>query len=124
MRRRRLRFRWFDVSPLLHGSVGLIRPRPTRGQLFRPGVEVLGTVGSPMQCMLKGVCAQCLQWQIDPETGDRTRAVFACAMQDQPLFWIDLDNLAARQAQNRSAEHLSNLWLKHLLSGNASGVES
>ena len=27
-----------------------------------------------MQCMLKAF-AQCLQWQIDPETGQRTKAV-------------------------------------------------
>ena len=68
-----------------------------------------------MQCMLKGVCAQCLQWQVDPETGQRTRAVFSCAQQDQPLAWIDLDNLAARQSQNRLADHLSALWLNYVL---------
>ena len=84
--------------------------------LFRDDVQMLGTVGSPMQCMLKGVCAQCLQWQIDPDTGERTRAVFSCAMQDQPLSWIDVDNLTARQSQNRVAEHLTNLWVDHILS--------
>ncbi|MCW5584337.1 MAG: FAD-dependent oxidoreductase, partial [Gammaproteobacteria bacterium] len=40
--------------------------------------KVFGAVYGNMQCMLKGVCAQCLQWQIDPETGQRTKAVFAC----------------------------------------------
>ncbi|MGA8259761.1 MAG: FAD-dependent oxidoreductase [Arenicellales bacterium] len=84
--------------------------------IFRSDVEVNGTVGSPMQCMLKGVCAQCLQWQIDPETGRRTKAVFSCAMQDQPLMWIDVDNLVARQSQNRVQEHLGNLWVDHVLS--------
>ncbi|MHB1950711.1 MAG: FAD-dependent oxidoreductase [Acidiferrobacteraceae bacterium] len=85
------------------------------GRLFRPGLKTVATVGSPMQCMLKGVCAQCLQWQIDPETGERTRAVFSCAGQDQPLAWIDLDNLAARQAQNRLSDRLSSDWLSHVL---------
>ena len=33
------------------------------------------SVFGPMQCMLKGVCAQCLQWQVDPATGKRTKAV-------------------------------------------------
>ncbi len=82
---------------------------------LREGADIIGTVGSPMQCMLKGVCAQCLQWQIDPETGERTRAVFSCSMQDQPLLWIDVDNLAARQAQNRLQEHLTNLWVDQVL---------
>ncbi|MHB1586046.1 MAG: pyridine nucleotide-disulfide oxidoreductase [Acidiferrobacteraceae bacterium] len=84
-------------------------------RLFRPDLKTIATVGSPMQCMLKGVCAQCLQWQIDPRTGERTRAVFSCAGQDQPLSWIDLDNLAARQAQNRLSDRLSSDWLDYVL---------
>jgi len=84
---------------------------------FAPGCDAVGTVGSPMQCMLKGVCSQCLQWQIDPETGERTRPVFTCAGQDQPLSWIDLDNLAARQQQNRLADRLTGQWIDHVLAG-------
>ncbi|HQU15192.1 MAG TPA: pyridine nucleotide-disulfide oxidoreductase [Gammaproteobacteria bacterium] len=105
---------------MVMGSTGLLRGLQValKGELqryFRSDVQAMGTVGSPMQCMLQGVCAQCLQWQIDPETGERTRAVFSCAMQDQPLFWIDLDNLAARQSQNRLQDYLSDLWLSHVL---------
>jgi len=84
-------------------------------EYFKPDVDLTGTVGSPMQCMLKGVCAQCLQWQIDPDTGERTRAVFSCSMQDQPLMWIDVDNLMARQGQNRLSEFLTNKWVDHVL---------
>jgi NADPH-dependent glutamate synthase beta subunit-like oxidoreductase/NAD(P)H-flavin reductase len=104
------------------GSTGLLRALrhglhdELRGYL-RPDVEALGTVGSPMQCMLKGVCAQCLQWQVDPETGVRTRTVFSCAMQDQPLAWVDLDNLAARIAQNRLPDRLTTQWLEYVESG-------
>lgn len=82
---------------------------------FPEDLEAMGTVGSPMQCMLKGVCAQCLQWQIDPETGERTRAVFSCAQQDQPLSWIDLDNLSARQQQNRLSDLLAAQWVERIL---------
>ncbi|MCG5537964.1 FAD-dependent oxidoreductase [Halorhodospira sp. 9622] len=82
---------------------------------FPDHLEAVGTVGSPMQCMLKGVCAQCLQWQVDPETGERTRAVFSCAEQDQPLGWIDLGNLAARQQQNRLLDRLTAAWVERLL---------
>jgi hypothetical protein len=71
--------------------------------------------------MLKGVCSQCLQWQIDPHTGQRTKAVFGCSWQDEPLDIVDLDNLDERLSQNRVQEHLTNRWLEYLLS--RSGVE-
>lgn len=76
--------------------------------------SVFGSVYSTMQCMLKGVCAQCLQWQIDPETGKRTKAVFACSWPDQPLELIDFDNIDERQIQNRLQEQLSKLWVDYL----------
>ena len=77
--------------------------------------RVQASVYSPMQCMLKGVCAQCLQWQIDPETGKRTKAVFACSWPEQPLEIIDIENIDERQSQNRLQEVLSELWLKYLI---------
>ncbi|MDR3393077.1 MAG: FAD-dependent oxidoreductase [Sulfuriferula sp.] len=82
---------------------------------FRSDVTAICSVPSPMQCMLQGVCAQCLQWHIDPATGLRTHAVFSCAGQDQPLQWVDMDNLDARLAQNSMAEKLTNIWLDYLL---------
>lgn len=106
------------------GSERLLRmvQKELHGRLsgyFRDGVQAIGSVGSPMQCMLQGVCAQCLQWQVDPATGKRVRAVFSCAGQDQPLDWVDLDNLDARLAQNRLPEHLTNLWLDYLFARSA-----
>ena len=76
--------------------------------------RIYGSVYSTMQWMLKGVCAQCLQWQIDPETGKRTKAVFACSWPEQPLELIDFDNIEERQVQNRLQEHLSSLWVDYL----------
>ena len=76
--------------------------------------KVIGSVYGNMQCMLKGVCAQCLQWQIDPETGQRTKAVFACSWQDQPLEIIDIDHIEEREAQNHLLDELSLLWVKHI----------
>jgi NADPH-dependent glutamate synthase beta subunit-like oxidoreductase/NAD(P)H-flavin reductase len=77
-----------------------------------------GSVYATMQCMLKGVCSQCLQWQTDPKTGLRTKAVFACSWQDQPLELPDYDSLQERLAQNRLSEHLTNLWMEHLFDKN------
>jgi NAD(P)H-flavin reductase len=76
--------------------------------------KVFGSVYGSMQCMLKGVCAQCLQWQIDPETGERTKAVFACSWQDQPLEIIDIDHIDARQLQNQLSNQLTNLWIDYV----------
>ncbi len=77
---------------------------------------VHASVYSTMQCMLKGVCAQCLQWQIDPETGKRTKTVFACSWPEQPLEKIDLDNIDERQSQNRLQEVMGKMWVKYLIS--------
>ncbi|WP_440997664.1 FAD-dependent oxidoreductase [Arhodomonas sp. SL1] len=109
-----------DVDRIMvMGGTGLLKGFQTALErdlagYFAPGAEAFGTVGAPMQCMLKGVCAQCLQWQVDPETGERTRPVFTCAGQDQPLSWIDIDNLSARQQQNRLTDRLASHWLDYV----------
>lgn len=71
-------------------------------------------VHGPMQCMLKGVCAQCLQWQKNPKTGERTKAVYACSWHMQPMQLIDYPNLDERLSQNRLQETLSRLWLRYI----------
>ncbi|OGI42928.1 MAG: pyridine nucleotide-disulfide oxidoreductase [Candidatus Muproteobacteria bacterium RBG_16_65_31] len=104
---------------MIIGGSGLVRRlRDARGAelraYFPKPPETVASISTPMQCCLKGVCAQCLQWQIDPVTGRRTKAVFSCSWQDQPLDIVDLDNLDERLSQNRLQEHLANLWLDHL----------
>ncbi len=81
---------------------------------FLPETQFIGSVFSTMQCMLKGVCAQCLQWQIDPTTGKRTKAVFACSWHNQPLEMIDIANIHERLRQNKLQDVLNNLWLDYL----------
>ena len=81
---------------------------------FNPGVKVLGSVYGPMQCMLKGVCAQCLQWQVNPETGERTKAVYACSWQHQPLPKIDINHIDQRLEQNQTQEILTSLWFDYI----------
>ena len=76
--------------------------------------KIHAAVYNSMQCMLKGVCAQCLQWQIDPKTQQRTKAVYACSWQHQPFDIIDLDNFGERLNQNAVHEQISQLWLDYL----------
>ena len=102
-------------SPSLLKSIQAIRVHESMQALSH--VRFTAAVFGPMQCMLKGVCAQCLQWQIDPATGKRTKAVYACSWQNQPIEIIDIDSLSERLAQNQCQEHLGRLWLDHISSG-------
>ncbi|WP_428354854.1 FAD-dependent oxidoreductase [Methyloprofundus sp.] len=74
----------------------------------------IGSINSPMQCMMKGVCAQCLCKHIDPDSGAEY-FVYSCYNQDQELDRVDFDNLHARLRQNSVQEKLSSLWLQHLM---------
>jgi NAD(P)H-flavin reductase len=76
--------------------------------------QAIGSINSPMQCMMKEICAQCLQRHRDPETGAEL-VVFSCADQDQPLDLVDFDSLHDRLTQNAVPEKLSRLWIDRSL---------
>ena len=78
-----------------------------------PAHRAIGSINSPMQCMMKEVCAQCLQPHRDPVTG-KVSYVFSCFNQDQPLDAVDFSALASRLAQNGLQEKLTAQWLDHL----------
>ncbi len=80
---------------------------------LKPDHVAIASINSPMQCMMKEVCAQCLQKHVDPATGKET-IVFSCFNQDQQLDEIDWGNLAARLRQNTVSEKLTNLWMDRL----------
>jgi NAD(P)H-flavin reductase len=82
---------------------------------LKPGHVAIGSINSPMQCMMKEVCAQCLQRHVDPVTGNES-IIFSCFNQDQELDRVDFPNLSGRLRQNTVQEKLSNLWLDRLLS--------
>jgi NAD(P)H-flavin reductase/NADPH-dependent glutamate synthase beta subunit-like oxidoreductase len=76
--------------------------------------EAVGSINSPMQCMMKGVCAQCMCKHVDPESGEAS-FMYSCYNQDQALDYVDFPNLAARLRQNTVQEKLSSLWLSYLM---------
>ncbi len=86
----------------------------TLSHYFKAGSKVFAGVYSAMQCMLKGVCSQCLQWQVDPITGKRSKAVYACSWQHQPIEMIDIDNIDDRLSQNMMQDTVNNHWLDYL----------
>ncbi len=81
---------------------------------LKPGHTAIGSINSPMQCMMKEICAQCLQPHIDPVTGERT-VVFSCANQDQALDHVDFPALNERLRQNGTVEKQTALWIDRSL---------
>ncbi|MBI5434094.1 MAG: FAD-dependent oxidoreductase [Planctomycetes bacterium] len=82
---------------------------------LQAGHVAIGSINSPMQCMMKEICAQCLCKHVDPVTRAEAAPVFSCSNQDQALDEVDFDNLQQRLRANSVAEKLSNLWLDHLV---------
>jgi NADPH-dependent glutamate synthase beta subunit-like oxidoreductase/NAD(P)H-flavin reductase len=74
----------------------------------------IASINSPMQCMMKEICAQCLQPHRDPQTGQE-EVVFSCYNQDQPLDYVDFPALKERLKQNEVQEKLTALWIDHCL---------
>lgn len=109
-----------------HSDCMVLSDHPAAMQLFstalqtrlkprlKPGLHAIAAVNSPMQCMMKEVCAQCLCRHIDPSTGETSKFVFSCFNQHQPLFDLDFSHLKARQSQNSVQEKISNAWLSHV----------
>ena len=71
----------------------------------------IGSINSPMQCMMKEICAQCIQPHHDPVTGE-TSYVFSCFNQDQELDRVDFGILNDRLSQNSLQEKLTVRWIE------------
>ena len=81
---------------------------------LKPEHEAVGSINSPMQCMMKEICAQCLQVHKDPTTGAET-VVFSCFNQDQSLDRVDFASLRTRLSQNGVQEKLTKQWIDRCL---------
>lgn len=65
--------------------------------------SAIASINSPMQCMMKEICGQCLQRHIDPISGEESY-VFSCNNQDQEMDKVDFYHLEERLKQNRILE--------------------
>ncbi len=79
---------------------------------FAQAAYAIASLNSPMQCMLKGVCSQCLQKRVD-EKGE-VEFFYSCADQDQNIDRFDFTHLHNRCEQNSLAEKISRMWISHL----------
>ncbi|KDB19538.1 ferredoxin reductase domain-containing protein [Wolbachia endosymbiont of Glossina morsitans morsitans] len=73
----------------------------------------ISSVNSPMQCMMKEICAQCVQQHINAKTGERS-FVYSCSNQDQDMGCVDFDFLSERLKQNSLQEKLTAKWIDHV----------
>ncbi|CCC96764.1 conserved protein of unknown function [Azospirillum baldaniorum] len=96
-------------SDRMMAAVGAARHGVLKPYL-KPGHAAIGSINSPMQCMMKEICAQCLQRHTDPATGEE-KVVFSCFNQDQSLDRVDFANLNQRLRQNAVQEKLTAQWI-------------
>ena len=100
-------------SDRMMAAVGAARHNLLQPYL-KAGHFAIGSINSPMQCMMKEICGQCLQPHKDPETGEITY-VFSCLNQDQSLDQVDFGGLTSRLRQNSVQEKLTSRWIRHCL---------
>jgi hypothetical protein len=81
---------------------------------LKHGHKAIASINSPMQCMMKEICAQCLQQHKDPITGEET-VVFSCFNQDQQMDLVDFGNLRTRLSQNGVQEKVTKQWIDRCL---------
>src|SRR5438874_13085678 len=81
---------------------------------LKPGCRGIASINSPMQCMMKEICAQCLQPHRDPASG-KLSYVFSCFNQDQSMDVVDFAALSARLDQNTVQEKLTARWIERCL---------
>ena len=75
----------------------------------------VASLNSPMQCMMKGVCSQCLQKRKNAagdNTGDNAgdnEFFYACGQQDQDMDKVDFNYLHGRCEQNSLSEKIAGM---------------
>jgi NAD(P)H-flavin reductase len=83
------------------GSDGMMRAVVERKQSIFGDAEMICSINSPMQCMMKGICGQCIQ-KINNEQG----YIFSCICQDQKADIVDFEILKNRLTQNSLLEKI------------------
>lgn len=81
--------------------------KEVKNELLGNQCELICSINSPMQCMMKGICGQCVQQVLD-ERG----YIFTCICQDQNADIIDFENLKNRLGQNSLQEKLTSLYME------------
>lgn len=73
----------------------------------------IASVNSPMQCMMKEICAQCIQKH---KIGKEDLYVYSCSSQDQNIDTVDFQHLDKRLTQNSLLEKTADAFFSKLKS--------
>ncbi|HBN22698.1 MAG TPA: pyridine nucleotide-disulfide oxidoreductase [Holosporales bacterium] len=90
--------------------MGAVKGHLTTSHL-KESAQLIASINAPMQCMMKEICAQCLQRHVDPATGLEFY-IYTCATQDQNMKSVDFSHLHQRLQQNSLQEKMTALWIK------------
>jgi len=82
--------------------------------LFKESHIAIGSINSPMQCMMKQICGQCIQRHVDTETGEESY-IYSCENQDQLLDEVDFKNLGDRLSLNSAQEQVCKKVIANLV---------
>ncbi|WP_341787280.1 palindromic element RPE4 domain-containing protein [Rickettsia endosymbiont of Cantharis rufa] len=75
-----------------------------KNEIFGEDIELIVSVNSSMQCMMKGICGQCIQ-----KVKGEQKYIFACSFQNQKAEMIDFKSLKTRLRQNSLQEKMRKL---------------
>ncbi|MFU7501983.1 MAG: FAD-dependent oxidoreductase [Candidatus Tisiphia sp.] len=70
-----------------------------KDDFFGNKTQLIVSLNSPMQCMMKGICGQCIQ-----EVTDERKYIFTCVCQDQDAKIVDFTGCKSRLEQNSLQE--------------------
>lgn len=93
-------------------QVSLLRQNKTVASISNARFAIT-SLNAPMQCMLKGVCSQCLQKRVNKK--GEMEYFYACGDQDQDMDRFDFNHLHHRCEQNSLMEKLSRMWIDEML---------
>ncbi|WP_448605726.1 FAD-dependent oxidoreductase [Neorickettsia risticii] len=77
--------------------------------ILKPNLKAIASINSPMQCMMQGICAQCIQRR---HINGKEEYVYSCVNQDQDMEITDFYFLSQRLKQNSLTEKLNYLYCK------------
>ncbi|QHD65337.1 FAD-dependent oxidoreductase [Neorickettsia findlayensis] len=77
--------------------------------ILKPTLKAIASINSPMQCMMQGICAQCIQRRY---INGKEEYVYSCVNQDQNMEITDFHFLSQRLKQNSLTEKLNYLYCK------------
>jgi NADPH-dependent glutamate synthase beta subunit-like oxidoreductase/NAD(P)H-flavin reductase len=91
-----------NIDQVICGGGNLLAQKISENrQEFFAGAEIIFNLNSPMQCMMKGICGQCIQ-----KVNDERGYIFSCVCQEQKAETIDFEILKNRMTQNSLLEKI------------------